>query len=98
MTMPICKFLRRHDTSAPATGKVYHGWFEIGEHIKQSCVSYADKAIEKHEERWLYAHCDFFAAGYVLDPEFIDHDQTSNEEVMEAWRDSTIRWRRLPFS
>ena len=31
VTMPVCKFLRRHDSSAPASGKVYHGWFEMGE-------------------------------------------------------------------
>ena len=64
LTMPICKFLRRHDTSAPAAGKVYHGWFEIGEHLKESNVSYASDAAKKHEDRWAYAHSPFFAAGY----------------------------------
>ena len=38
ITMPLCKFLRRHDSSAPATGKVYHGWFEMGEHLENSQV------------------------------------------------------------
>ena len=81
LTMPICKFLRRHDSSAPATGKVYHGWFEMGEHIKKSSVEYANEVTDKHDSRWAYAHADFFAAAYVVDPEFIDHDQSSNEEV-----------------
>ena len=27
----------------------------------------------------------FFAAAYVLDPEFVDHDQASNAEVMEGF-------------
>ena len=36
LSMPLCKFLRRHDSSAPAVGKVYHGWFEMGEHLKNS--------------------------------------------------------------
>ena len=34
LTMPICKLLRRHDSSAPSVGKVYHGWYEVGESIK----------------------------------------------------------------
>ena len=83
--MPVCKFLRRHDTSAPAAGKVYHGWFELGQHLEESDVSYADKALEKHGERWAYAHSPFYAVAYVLDPEFIEHEQSSNVEVMEGF-------------
>ena len=85
VTMPICKFLRRHDTSAPATGKVYHGWFEMGEHLKASNVDYAKESCDKHASRWLYSHLPFFAAAYVLDPEFIEHDHSSNEEVMDGF-------------
>eukprot|EP00966_Prymnesium_polylepis_P271801 6279502-Prymnesium_polylepis.1 len=84
VTMPICKMLRRFDTSAPATGKVYSSWFEVGESIKASNVSYAQEAEEKHTARWLYAHHAFFAAAYVCDPEFIDHDQASIQEVQEG--------------
>lgn len=85
LTMPLCKFLRRHDSSAPAVGKVYHGWFEMGDHLQKSQVAYAPEACAKHERRWAYAHCPFFAAAYVLDPEFADHDQSSCEEVMEGF-------------
>lgn len=81
LTMPICKFLRRHDSSAPATGKVYHGWFEVGEHCSNSQVFYAPAVTEKHEARWKYAHTGVFAAAYVVDPEFFEHDYSSNEEV-----------------
>ena len=66
LTMPICKFLRRHDSSAPAAGKVYHGWYEMGEHLKASTVSYAATAVEKHAERWAYGHSAFFAAGTAV--------------------------------
>ena len=83
--MPILKFLRRHDSSAPAAGKVYHGWFEMGKAMKETDVSYTAKASERHGERWAYAHSAFFAAGYVLDPEFIDHDQASDTEVTEGF-------------
>ena len=72
LTMPVCKFLRRHDSSAPAFGKVYHGWFEMGEHLeKPSAISYSATASEKHASRWAYSHAAIFAAGYVVDPEFI---------------------------
>ena len=88
ITMPICKFLRRHDTSAPACGKVYHGWFELGDHLAAADGPYASKAVEKHAERWAYSHSPFFAAAYVVDPEFIDHDTTSNNEVMDGFNDT----------
>jgi hypothetical protein len=79
--MPICKFLRRHDTSAPAVGKVYHGWFEMGNHLEASDVGYAPESASKHADRWAYAHAAIFGAAYVVDPEFAEHDQSSNEEV-----------------
>ena len=85
LTMPICKLLRRHDSSAPSVGKVYHGWYEMGESIAESSVPYAADASDKFKERWAYAHSEFFAAAYVLDPEFVDHDQASNQEVMEGF-------------
>ena len=86
LTMPICKLLRRHDSSAPSVGKVYHGWYEVGESIDATVnVPYAEAAKKKYDERWIYAHCPFFAAAYVLDPEFVEHDQASIEEVMEGF-------------
>jgi hypothetical protein len=88
LTMPICKFLRRHDSSAPAAGKVYHGWFEMGEHVKQSSVSYSSKASDKFDERWAYSHSAFWAAGYCVDPEYISHSQASNEEVMQGFAET----------
>ena len=88
LTMPICKLLRRHDSSAPSVGKVYHGWYEVGECIDESTVPYAATAKEKYDSRWAYSHSPFFAAAYVLDPEFVDHDQASNQEVMDGFGES----------
>ena len=85
LTMPICKLLRRHDSSAPSVGKVYHGWFEVGESIAESSVPYAQTAKEKYDDRWVHSHSPFFAAAYVLDPEFVEHDQASLQEVMEGF-------------
>lgn len=83
-TLPIYKLLRRHDSSAPSVGKVYHGFYSLGEHVKQSRVSYQEKLLDAHESRWCYGHCDFFAAAYALDPEYISHDVMSNTEVTEG--------------
>ena len=86
VTMPICKLLRRHDSSAPTVGKVYHGWFEMGDSLSESAVPYAEEAVDKHTARWIYAHSPFFAAAYVLDPEFVEHDQAGIEEVMSGFQ------------
>eukprot|EP00966_Prymnesium_polylepis_P179620 4158961-Prymnesium_polylepis.1 len=85
LTKPIVKMLRRFDSSAPALGKVYSSWFELGEHMASSTAPYKDKCIDKHAERWAYGHSDIAAAAYVLDPEFQDHDVTSNVEVMDGF-------------
>jgi predicted GTPase len=35
-------------------------------------VSWKDKLLKIHADRWEYLHSDFHAAAYALDPEFID--------------------------
>lgn len=61
-TKPLLKMLRRFDSSAPAIGKVYSSWFEVGEHMKSCEVEYEEEALEKHAERWAYGHAAFAAA------------------------------------
>jgi hypothetical protein len=85
VTKPIFKMLRRFDSSAPAIGKVYSSWFELGEHLGATESPYKATCLEKHEERWAYGHSDFAAAAYVLDPEFHEHKQSENEEVTEGF-------------
>lgn len=85
VTKPIYKLLRRHDSSAPTVGKLYSGWFEIGETLKKSKASYKDDAFSKMEDRWAYGHADLASAAYVVDPEFAEHDQSTNEEVMAGF-------------
>lgn len=84
-TLPAFKLLRRHDSSAPTIGKVYHGWFELGTAISHSDASYKDRFKAKFDDRWAYGHSDFAAAAYVVDPEFRGHDQASNDEVMNGF-------------
>lgn len=87
-TTPMYNMLRRHDTSAPTVGKVFYDWFSIGESLKESKAPYADKAMEKHEQRWDYGDVPFFKAAYVVDPEFHDHDQAHDPEIMEGFMDT----------
>ena len=88
MTKPAMGLLRRHDSSAPTVGKVYNGWYLVGENIKSSATVYKSTALEKFDERWAYAHEAFAAAAYVVDPEFHGHDQQSVEEVIEGFMDT----------
>lgn len=81
--------LRRHDSSAPTVGKLYSGWFELGEFLKTTNLTYKDHVIDKHEARWAYGHSAIAAAAYVVDPEYHDHEQQDNEEVMEGFLDVT---------
>lgn len=76
--LPIFKMLRRHDSSAPTVGKVFHGWFEIGEHIQQSTAPYKEVMVDKHKD-------PFLRAAYVVDPEFVDHSQGEDEHLMSAY-------------
>ena len=84
-TKPLYKMLRRFDSSAPAIGKVYSSWYEVGEHLKATTSTYTKKCVLAHEERWAYGHSDFAAAAYVLDPEFHEHDVSSNAEVTNGF-------------
>eukprot|EP00966_Prymnesium_polylepis_P227315 5260062-Prymnesium_polylepis.1 len=83
--------LRRFDSSAPAIGKVYSSWFELGEHLGSTESSYKATCLEKHADRWAYGHSDFAAAAYVLDSEFHEHTQSENEEVTEGFY-NVVEW------
>jgi hypothetical protein len=72
--------------------QVYRGWFDIGEHIEASKdVPYKEYASESFKTRWDYGGSSFAQAAYMLDPEFMDHNQTSNEEVMSGFLNTADR-------
>ena len=52
-TLPIFKFLRRVDTGSPTLGKLYSGWFELGEFLKGTVSDFKEVALEKWAERSL---------------------------------------------
>ena len=37
-------------------------------------IEYKAEISEAHESRWGYSHCDYHAAGYALDPDFLGDD------------------------
>lgn len=84
-TLPIFKMLRRFDTGCPTMGKLYSGWYELGEFLESTDSSYKAVVTEAHQERWAYAHAPIAAAAYVVDPEFHEHSQEENREVMEGF-------------
>ena len=77
------KVLRMADSNQATTGKLYHECFELQEHISNLELDDDEKAqvSEAFTARWNMLHSPLHAAGYVLDPEFVKHDQHANEEV-----------------
>eukprot|EP00965_Chrysotila_dentata_P057157 1896488-Pleurochrysis_carterae.AAC.2 len=58
-------------------GKIYDRMFMIGERMDKSDASWKQQANEIHEARWEYLHSPIYAAGYALDPEFLETDGDS---------------------
>ena len=90
-TEPIFKFLRRVDTGSPTLGKLYSGWFELGEFLNSAASDFKQVAWERWNERWAYGHSDVSAAAYVVDPEFHGHDQGSNTEVTDGFTRTLVK-------
>lgn len=80
---PIVEFLRLVDSDQAITGKVYHRFFALTEAISSTELSEDKKEqlLPLVQARWDQAHSELHAAGYALDPEFWDHDCSSNSEV-----------------
>jgi hypothetical protein len=84
ISTPIVKLLRLTDGNVPCMGKVYLECFEALQAIQDLNLPAAkkDPIAAMFETRWNKLHSIMHAAGYVLDPEFWDHEQEKNEEVM----------------
>ena len=81
---PVVKLLRLMDGEKPAMGKIYDRMFMIGQRIEKSSVSWKDKAAKIHTDRWEYLHSPFHAAGYALDPEFMEMQKDMDEATQEG--------------
>eukprot|EP00965_Chrysotila_dentata_P100979 3335903-Pleurochrysis_carterae.AAC.1 len=52
--------------------------------IKESTAPWKDAAYKIHTERWEYLHFPFHAAGYALDPEFLDTDGDTDKFTQDG--------------
>ena len=81
---PIYTLMRKTDSAAPMMGKFYKLMSELGGQLDElfdkgpwssaPWTEYKQQISEAHEARWGYMHCDYMAAGYALDPNFILDD------------------------
>ena len=58
--------------------------FMIRNKIHKSSVSWKAEAAKIHAERWEYLHSDMHAAGYALDPEFMEMTDDMDESTQNG--------------
>jgi hypothetical protein len=91
---PVHSLLRQVDSNAIMMGKVYKLMSELDQHFVAACkLEYLNLAASELQSlfvtRWNLSHSAFHAAAYVLEPEFATHDQFSNTEVSDGYRQVT---------
>ena len=88
LLLPIKKVLRVLDTNKPTISKIYDIMFKLGERIRNSEFEWKEGAIKCFDERWIYIHSPIHAAGYALDPEYLN---TTGSPVTSIQTDCTNR-------
>lgn len=85
---PVYELLRLVDGQLPVIGKIYYRMFQIQEKIN----NFPDITdAQRHElyqlfaSRWSMMHTDLHSAGFLLDPEYVNMAQNTNEEVMNGF-------------
>ena len=58
--------------------------FMIGQKIDERAYSWKAKAAQIHAKRWEYLHSEMHAAGYALDPEFMQMASDMDEATQSA--------------
>jgi len=81
---PVHVLMRKTDSAAPMMGKYYKlmselggtldDLFDKGPYSVAPWCDYKQEVSDMHEHRWGYSHCDYHAAGYALDPNFLSDD------------------------
>jgi hypothetical protein len=90
LTEHVLKVLRLADSPVPTMGKVYRAielaLLEI-EYLELPVMSEVkrQKVLEALYARKDFILSDLHCAGYVLDPEFMSHNQGEDLRVMEGW-------------
>lgn len=83
---PAVVLLRLFDSGVPMTGKVYANMLQLEEDI-QACglpAAKRNEVLHLLRSRWEMMDSQMHSAGFVLDPEYQDREQHTNEEVMEG--------------
>lgn len=84
LSEPIVKLLRLFDGSKAIAGKVYKACFNCIEDVKGLGFSRDKEAVLVSilTKRWEMLHSPLHSCGYVVEPEYHDDEQHTNEEVM----------------
>ena len=85
---PVFELLRLVDGDAPVTGKIYFKMFTIQESINNfPNISQAQRKelYDSFARRWAMMHTTLHAAGFLLDPEYVNMAQHANDEVMTGF-------------
>lgn len=81
---PVIKLLRLVDGTMAVMGKVYHGFFQVQEHIKALPGMPEDRreeVLSLFTKRWEQGHSLLHAAGYALDPDYREHDFENEVQI-----------------
>ena len=79
---PVLEILRMADADVPSCGKIYDACQRLHEHARTFAgLTTARRAAVKKmvRDRWDMLNSDMHCAGYVLDPEFVEHNCTANQ-------------------
>ena len=82
MCRPAIEILRIADVDVPSTGKIYWQCEKLHEHAKDFAGLSAQRRKTVKDlvrRRWDMLTTDLHCAGYMLDPEFQDHNVDDNE-------------------
>ena len=82
------ELLRLVDGDVPVIGKLYYRMFEIQEKINNNqslTVPQRQEIYEPFVSRWTMLHTNMHAAGFLLDPEYVNMAQHANQEVMTGF-------------
>lgn len=85
---PVYELLRLIDGNCPIIGKIYYKMFAIQEKIKAFTGISPSQCSELYQRfvfRWGMLHTSLHAAGFLLDPEYVEMAQNTNEEVMTGF-------------
>ncbi len=81
---PVKQVLRVLDSNKPTISKIYDLMYSLGVQIGKLEVPWQADAVRCFDERWVYLHSPIHAAGYALDPEYLETIGSTSSDVMEG--------------